>query len=529
MFTVPNIVLRFGILLIVDALALWLTLAFWGDGNIALAITLALVTIVVNVINLRPDLYPLRWMSPGLALMILFVVYPLIFTIYVAFTNMGTGHLLAKEQAIQRIEQNTFLPEDAQRYRWTAYQNEAGEFALWLVSTDDPDEVYFAVVGAPLEAVVPGESGENPDEDGIPESINGYTRLAPRDMLGALRDLEPTEFGEAPDIVRIDSASSAGRFESRYAWDPGLGDSGAFVDQQTGRIYYADEERGDFVAAADPQNELEEAIINPGYQVTVGLDNFIRFFTSESLRGPLFTVFVWTIIFALGSVITTFSLGLGLALVLNDTIIPARKLFRSLLIIPYAVPGVISVLVWQGMLNPNLGVVTTNLRNIFGVDIPWFSDPFWVKIAVLMVNLWLGFPYMMLLCSGALQAIPSDIYEAAEVDGANGWQRFWGITLPLLLISVGPLLISSFTFNFNNFVLIEALTGGGPPIPNTLTPAGYSDILISYTYRLAFGSGRGADYGLASAITIVIFVIVASITLLNFRFTRQWEEASENV
>jgi ABC-type sugar transport system permease subunit len=136
---------------------------------------------------------------------------------------------------------------------------------------------------------------------------------------------------------------------------------------------------------------------------------------------------------------------------------------------------------------------------------------------------------MMLICSGALQAIPSDIYEAAEVDGASIWQRFWGITLPLLLVAVGPLLIASFTFNFNNFTVIYAYNEGRPPIPGTPTPAGYTDILISYTFRLAFESGRGAEYGYAAAMTIVIFLIVASITLFQYRFMGQWEEVSENV
>ncbi|HRF97749.1 MAG TPA: ABC transporter permease subunit, partial [Aggregatilineales bacterium] len=100
---------------------------------------------------------------------------------------------------------------------------------------------------------------------------------------------------------------------------------------------------------------------------------------------------------------------------------------------------------------------------------------------VLLVNLWLGYPYMMLISSGALQSIPSEVYEAAAVDGANPQQRFWQITLPLLLVTLGPLLIGSFVYNFNNYMLIAALTGGNPPIPDSPVPAGYTDILISYT------------------------------------------------
>ena len=126
---------------------------------------------------------------------------------------------------------------------------------------------------------------------------------------------------------------------------------------------------------------------------------------------------------------------------------------------------------------------------------------------------------------GALQSIPSEIYEASNVDGANARQRFWSLTLPLLLVAVGPILISSFAFNFNNFGVIRLYNQGGPAITPT---AGWTDILISYTYRLAFAAGT-TDYGLASAITIVIFFIVLAITVLNFRFTGTWEEVSQNV
>jgi ABC-type sugar transport system permease subunit len=128
-----------------------------------------------------------------------------------------------------------------------------------------------------------------------------------------------------------------------------------------------------------------------------------------------------------------------------------------------------------------------------------------------------------------LQAIPRDIYEAGEVDGAGIWHRFRYLTLPLLLVSVGPLLIASFSFNFNNFNVIYLYNEGGPPIAGSLTPAGHTDILISYTFRQAFASGRGADYGYGAAITVIIFLLLMGITFFNFRYTRMWEEVSENV
>jgi ABC-type sugar transport system permease subunit len=181
------------------------------------------------------------------------------------------------------------------------------------------------------------------------------------------------------------------------------------------------------------------------------------------------------------------------------------------------------------MLNPELGIVNRVLENLIGWAPPWFTDPWWAKAAILLVNLWLGYPYFMLVCSGALQAIPTDIYKAAEVDGANMWQRFRKITLPLLLVAVGPLLVASYIFNFNNFNIIFLFIKGGPPIAGAATNAGHTDILISYVYNLAFAGGRGAQYGFAAAITMIVFVLVAVMTLLQFRYTQMWEEVGENV
>jgi ABC-type sugar transport system permease subunit len=229
------------------------------------------------------------------------------------------------------------------------------------------------------------------------------------------------------------------------------------------------------------------------------------------------------------SVFSTFALGLGIAYLFNDRTIPGRKIIQSLLLIPYTIPSLITIIIWRGMFNNQFGVINRNLDLLFGIAPAWFADANLAKIALLIVNLWLGYPYFMLICSGALQAIPEDLYEAAKVDGANAFQRFFRITLPLLLVAVGPLLVASFTYNFNNFNLIFLFIEGGPPIAGSATRAGHTDILISYVYNFAFASGRAKEYGLGSAITIVIFIIVAVITLFQFRYTRMWEEVGEGV
>ncbi len=506
-------------LAVIDAFAVWLLYMMIGDGIYPLATVLAVITILLNAVFLWEDLYPLRWMAPGLALLILMVLYPVISTVYVAFTNYGEGHLLTKQQTIERLQQNSFMSQDAIVYTWVAYRTPAGEYALLL----EPDEGPFLFarsgqVVEPLEEV--GDVG-TVDENGIPSQIGPYTRV-PRQELGTvMRSLSGLQFGEAPNTVQLHPQRplQAAAFESLYIYDD---ERDALIDQQTGIAYTADNSKGLFVS------ESGESLV-PGYRTTVGIQNFRRVVTSPALRGPFIRIFLWTFGFALFSVISTFALGLLLALAFSNPLIKGRKIIRSFLIIPYAIPGVISVLMWRGLLNPRFGPINSYLETLFGISPEWFADPTMAKVGILLVNLWLGYPYMMLISSGALAAVPSDIYEAASVDGANAWQQFWAMTFPLILVSLAPLLISSFAFNLNNFNIVFLYAEGGPPISGSPVPAGHTDILISYTYRLAFGGSGGADYGFASAITIFIFLLVATITFLQFRYTKALEEISENV
>lgn len=513
---IPRIALRLLGLAVIDAFTLWFLYQLVIDGVWFLAAAIAIITLGINVVFLREGLYPIRWLSPGLTLMLLMVVYPVIFTVYTAFTNYSDGHLLTKTQAIRILEKAQFLPEGAPTYRWIAFSSPDGEYVLWLMSEDG--KAFLASPGEPAREVTPGEAGVGPlDEEGVPQSIEGYERLGRIDTVRFISELGELEFGEPPNTIKISSLDKAAQYQQRYVYDPV---QDAMVAPATGTVYRAVE--GTFTS---PTGEA----LWPGFQVTTGWQNFQRLLTSPALRGPFIRVFLWTVGFALLSVFSTFVLGLFLAIVFNDPTVPARKLIRSLLIIPYTVPGFISILIWVGLLNPHLGVINTNLERFLGWSPSWFSDPWWAKAGVLLINLWLGYPYMMLVCSGALQAISPELYEAAEMDGADAWQRLWNVTLPLLLVSVGPLLIGSFAFNFNNFTVIYLFNRGGPPMAGTLTPAGHTDILISYTFRLAFASGRGNDYAYAAAITAAIFLVVAAITIFNFRYTKVWEEVSESV
>jgi arabinogalactan oligomer/maltooligosaccharide transport system permease protein len=270
------------------------------------------------------------------------------------------------------------------------------------------------------------------------------------------------------------------------------------------KAIYKDDGKGNYRNVADKTDFLD-----PGWRQGVWFENFAKLFSEPKIREPLVQVFLWTIAFAVITVISQFALGLLVAIAM-DKKIRGRNVYRSLMILPYAMPSIMSILIWGGMLDDN-GAINTLLNT----HINWLHDPTMAKVSVLLVNLWLGFPYFYLISSGSLQAIPKELSESASIDGANSRQIFRMITLPLLLRMLTPLLIASFAFNFNNFNIIYLLTGGGPSF-SFGSIAGSTDILISYTYKLAFDT-TVQDYGLASAISVVIFFIVAGISMYGIR------------
>ena len=233
---------------------------------------------------------------------------------------------------------------------------------------------------------------------------------------------------------------------------------------------------------------------------------------------------VWTFAFAFLSVATTFLLGMVLAMTMNDERMRGRKFYRTIMLMPYAFPAFMTAFLFAGLLNTKYGFFNEVLFG--GAAIPWLQDPWLAKLSVLFVNLWMGFPYMFLICTGALQSIPSDMNEAARIDGANGFKVWRYITMPQLMIQVTPLLISSFAFNFNNFNLIYMLTNGGPRFEDSSVPVGSTDILISMVYQISGLSGEASrNFGLASAMSIIIFIIVGAVSAYSFKRSRSMEGA----
>lgn len=283
----------------------------------------------------------------------------------------------------------------------------------------------------------------------------------------------------------------------------------------------------------------------------VGMRNFVDLTTVASWRDTFVSVFGWTVIWAVVSTIGMFALGLFLAIILNNKRIKGRNIFRTILLIPWAIPAFVSVMIWRYLLNYNFGHINQMIAKLaplankvlvpmsgvinkllaplnwifaqFGSQIvlnfdqvgrvDWLGDIFWARIAVLIVNLWLTTPFIVALCSGVLQSIPQNLYEAAKVDGASIWQKFTNITLPLVLRQLIPMMIMQFAFQFNNFGTIYLLTDGGPAVFGQKGRAGGTDILISWVYKLTLKVNK---YNYAAAISIIIFLVIASFSIYQY-------------
>jgi arabinogalactan oligomer / maltooligosaccharide transport system permease protein len=502
---------------VVNALAVYAVSVLWPERvwtGVAMAV---LAAAAIDVVYLSRHQLPLKFLLPGTLVVLAFLVYPVLYTGYIAFTNYGTGNVLTQPQAIDRIVTGSIaIPPDATRYQSRPLVGEADELALLL--TDPDGQRFLGTADGLVELTDADIVGEGTDLEVLgtwrPLTLGDAQERESEILAFAVPIDDPDALaeGEVGDAIGVQTFSTAAVAVQRIDHDASRD---VMVDRVDGTEFSPID--GTYTA---PDGET----LRPGFRAVIGFDNFVTVLTSSAIRGPFLRVFAWTFAFAVLSVVTTFVMGLGLALALNDVRMKGRRFTRSLLIIPYALPSFMTALIWQGLLNQSFGPI----NRILGTDIPWLTSQAMAgalpKFSVLLVNLWLGFGYMFLITTGALQAIPNDVKEAAFVDGASGWQAFQRITLPLLLVAVGPLLIASFAFNFNNFNVVFLLTGGGPPIQGTPTPAGHTDLLISYSYRLAFEGGRGSDFGLAAAIASVIFVLVAIFSWIGFKRTATLEE-----
>ena len=567
----PALILKIIFLGVVNAGAIWAIPALLSMGSWLMLAVLVVATALLDFFFLGKRFVPAKYVVIGAIFLTIFQIIPILYTVSVAFTNYSTGHIGTKSEAVMAIQRDSLSElEGAQTYdMFPAYSpsdnlvlvltevpvdttatdtsidvtdlggdqvqtdfgpgtvDPAADPAASAAASTDPlasdttdmnldatagtGEVPPTYIGTNdgLDAVTPADVQR--DASGLVVGVSGYTPVPEADLPDLDAQLADIKVpGPTGGYIVAQGLNMAVELTPVVTYDAA---KDQFTNVETG-VVYSDNGKGSFV---DPNNPDDELL--PGWKTGIGWENFTRIVNDPDVRGPFFFVFIWTFIYAFLTVLLTFFLGLGLAMTLNRPGMKGQRMYRSLLIIPYAVPAFLSVLVWAGLLNDDFGAI----NSMFHVSIPWLFDPTWAKVSCLLVNLWLGLPYMFLISTGALQAIPSELQEAAKVDGAKNWQVFKLVNLPLLLIALTPLLVASFAFNFNNFNNIWLLTGGGPAMDGS-NVAGATDILISYTYKIAFSAGKGNDFGLASAISIIIFLIVGTISAISFARSKALKE-----
>ncbi len=457
---------------------------------------------------LTPRHIPLKYLAPGTILLILFQVFPVLYTASTAFTNFGDGHRGSKQEAVVAIQTASVTQVPGSR-----------QYVLTVATTGDPTTgslVFLITDPATRQVFVGDANGLRPIADatvgstGRVTAADGYTLLNAGQASARSAEITALAVPTPGGAIRSSGLSRAYEGRAGRVYEASCD---CVRDTTTGQTWTADEDAGAFVAADGDR-------LAQGWKVGVGFGNFTRVLTDPAIGGPFLRTLVWNFAFAIASTGGTFALGLLLAVALNSPRVRGRVAYRILLVLPYAMPSFAMLLVWRDMFNTDFGLI----NNLFGTDVDWFGGAASARLAVILVQLWLGYPYMFLVATGALTAIPRELAEASRIDGASAWGGFRRITLPLLMVALTPLLISSFAFNFNNFNAIY-LTTEGAPFPADNPANGATDLLITYTYRIAFGGG-GAQYGYAAAISIFIFLIVAVVSAASFRRTRHLEEVN---
>ena len=262
----------------------------------------------------------------------------------------------------------------------------------------------------------------------------------------------------------------------------------------------------------------------------IGLENYVKVITSNlAIENYDFVrLLVFNIIWTFANIIFHVSFGVIIALALNRKNLIGRKFYRVMFVLPWAIPGYIAVQTWRNMYDPRFGAINlllVKVNDFLGTSLP--TDTRWLEVAhqsgilyylpvaffaVLLANIWLGWPFMMVVATGALQSIPSELYEAAEIDGASGWQKFWNVTVPLIRPAMVPAIMLGTIWTFNQFNVIYFISRGGP--------FGRTEILVTQAFKLVYEQRL---YGVAAAFSIVVFFVLLIITLINNRVTRATE------
>jgi arabinogalactan oligomer/maltooligosaccharide transport system permease protein len=261
----------------------------------------------------------------------------------------------------------------------------------------------------------------------------------------------------------------------------------------------------------------ETPILPPAFLIEwVGFENFINLFTDPKLTSVFRETLVWTIVWTFCASMLTIILGISLALLVNKKEVKGKKFFRSIYLLPWAVPAFLTILIFQIFFS-KIGAANTIIIPFFtgneyavSTAVGFLQDPFLAKITIILIQAWLGFPFVFILTTGVLQGIPDDLYEAASIDGASAWTKFWDITFPMIMIAAAPMLITQFTFNFNNVTIIYLL--GGSVAKEVGAQYGELETIASLGYQLMLDS----QFATAAVFTLITSVLVSTVVLISW-------------
>ena len=495
---------------IVGAAGYWLLSRFVADAPVYIALVIGVLALIVSlqlIARRYQWIMPWYYLLPALLFLMTFTLFPVVLTIILAFTDYAgvrNGELnIASTTNIASAEGLELTVENSRTLNCQALRNGCTNVRAVVYASGSLAAQGVSLDGAQLTLSEPLPEGRQVTTVELELTDLGFRAEFPVSSAeGAVLMLER----EPPGEVSLENI--------RLGLDR-LPIVRTIVEEDGERL---------LLDEALPEGLEYEAIARFNDFGWVGLDNFRRIFARAGNElGP---VFVWNVAFAVLTILINTVVGVFLAVLLNNPNLRFRGLYRTLLIIPWALPNVITIQVWKGFLNTNFGAINRFLALLDLPTLDWLGDPMAAKAAILLVNLWLGFPFLMTATLGALSAIPGELYEAARIDGANAWKSFWGVTAPLLSTALIPITLTGFAFNFNNFNIIYLLTDGGPAYVGGSSTARATDILISWAYNEAFRAQGGYAYGLGSAISILIFFITVAVSLVNFRVTGALKEES---
>ena len=444
------LILKIIILAVVTAILSLLAQSAVASGEIAIGVFLVISIFALNFTYFTKISIPLKFFVPGILFFIAFVIAPILFTVLMSTYNYQTGNYIAKDAAIEQVLIRGVEP-DANQTTFDLVSGKASNGSDAVLVSDIANQKFFLSTQDEITFLDAGQLTIN--EYGVAVTAPGFTELS-ADELAKSDAYTKVRYKYQDDYYIVIEGQGVGAvFRQALAYDE---KSDTMKNLQTGEIY-VDNNRGNFVLEGSP-----EQMLTPGWRAPVWFENYTKLVTDSRVRTPLIKVFIWTVVFASLTVLSTFAFGLLLALALNKKM-RGRRIYRSVLILPYAMPSIMSILIWGGMFNTEFGAI----NNLLNTDIAWFSDANFSRAAVLLVNLWLGFPYFYLICSGSLQAIPSELLEAAAIDGASALQTFWHVTLKISFSTVMVAFVFSFVWHWNDTIITSTFLGDSVQLLNS--------------------------------------------------------------